>query len=487
MKRKIVGLLLAILGGLALVTAVSTISTAAQPEPEQNLTGLPDLSGLTSGGNLGYGFNVAYWDEALLTSMGFNWMKVFDPPQGPTNFHLLQRVDANASHMANVPAFGNSVENLVINHGDYIQAYEIGNEPNLDASYGWAAPPIAADYAVLLCEAYGRIKAHQPQAKVISAGLAPTGRVQGNWNGHPGHNGMYQDEREWFREFLDAGGGNCLDGVGYHNYGFSADYDTPPDTNGGTPPTNCTNGFCFRGVEKLREIMVERGLAHKTVWTTEYGWIVHPPDHCLSDPGWQGRQWQIVSEEKQATNLAGSFQYAAANWPWMEAMFVFNLNFNTAPWYPQCEQMRFYGVQGRPAETALRDMPKDTKPAAGELTVWPLAVTAVITPGQQPFSQNSQFTFSNEGTAVLTYTIAIDNGTLTPTLLSPATGAIEPDALHLLTLQMTSSDRPAGIYTAAMQVTVNDGATGDTIIPVNLYIFEQIYRTHLPIVQRDVP
>jgi hypothetical protein len=474
MRRNFIGLFVAILVGLGLLTAVSTIPTAAENNRNTAL----------DSGTLGYGFNVAVWDVALLDSMGFNWMKVFNPPGGPVGPQILQRIEANATHLDNVGAFGDGVEAIAINHGAYIHAYEIGNEPNLDADFGWAAPPIAADYVVLLCEAYGRIKAHRPQARVISAGLAPTGRVQGNWNGHNGHNGMYQDEREWFKEFLDAGGGNCLDGVGYHNYGFSADYDTPPDTNGGTPETNCTNGFCFRGVEKLRQIMVERGLGHKTVWTTEFGWLIHPPSHCLSEPGWDGRLWQLVSAEKQAENLAGAYHYAASHWPWMEAMFAFNLNFNTVGWYPECEQMRFYGVEGRPAETALRDMPKNVKPVVGELHVLPPAVTAVITPGQQPFTQTTQLTFSNIGTAPLTYTIAIDGGTLAPSLLSPATGVLEPGDLHLLTLRVASHDRPVGTYTAVMQVTVNDGAGGATDIPVALHIFDTIYRTYLPLLQK---
>jgi hypothetical protein len=477
MMRKFCNSLIAIISGLGLVTAVATIPMAAEYNQHE------DLAALTGGG-LGYGFNVAMWDVSLLDSIGFNWMKVFNPPGGPVGPHILLRIEANAGHMGNVVGFGDNIASIAINHGAYIDAYEIGNEPNLDAGYGWNAPPIAADYAVLLCEAYGRIKAHHPQAKVISAGLAPTGRVQGNWNGHAGHNGMYQDERDWFKEFLDAGGGGCLDGVGYHNYGFSADYDTPPDTNGGTPETNCSNGFCFRGVEKLREIMVERGLAHKTIWTTEFGWIVNPPSHCLNDLGWQGRQWQIVSEQKQAENLAGAYQYAAAHWPWMEAMFIFNLNFNTSGWYDECEQMRFYGVQGRPAEAALREMPKEIIPDKGELDIRPLAVTAVITPGQQPFTQATQLTFSNIGTALLTYTITIDNGTLAPTLLSPPTGVVEPGTFHLLALQMTSHDRPVGTYTAMLHVTVNDVANGAADIPVRLHIFDTIHTTYLPLLQK---
>ena len=201
--------------------------------------------------HLGYGANVAAWDTGLLSDMGFNWIKVFNAPGSDLPQNVLIRVDANHTHLSDVTAFGNSVQALAQNNGAYIEAYEIGNEVNLDASYGWGASPLAADYTTLLCEAYTRIKQVDPTAIVVSAGLAPTGRVQGNWNGHAGHNGLYQDEREYLREMFDGGAAACFDALGYHPYGYSADFDAPPDIASGDPTQNCANGFCFRGVEKI--------------------------------------------------------------------------------------------------------------------------------------------------------------------------------------------------------------------------------------------
>ena len=40
-------------------------------------------------------------------------------------------------------------------------------------------------------------------------------------------------------------------------------------------------------------------------------------------------------------------------------MFVFNLDFNAAPYYEDCEQMRYYSLLGTPAEQALTEMPQD--------------------------------------------------------------------------------------------------------------------------------
>ncbi len=95
------------------------------------------------------------------------------------------------------------------------------------------------------------------------------------------------------------------------------------------------------------------------MWATEMGWLIFPPSECSTVPGngdWSNRAWQAVTREKQAMNLAGAFNYARANWPWMNAMFVFNLNFNMAPYYAACNQMRYYSVLGNPAEIALRGL-----------------------------------------------------------------------------------------------------------------------------------
>ncbi len=323
---------------------------------------------------------------------------------------------------------------------------------------------------------------------MVSAGLAPTGRVTGNWNGHPGHNGLFQDEREYFKEFITAGGGNCTDAIGYHPYGYSADFDAVPDVASGDATQNCANGFCFRGVEKFYELMQSQGQGDKKVWATEYGWITEPPAECLSDPGWSGRAWQIVSEQKQADNLVGSFEYATANYPWMEAMFIFNLNFNVAPWISdQCEQMRFYGVQGRPAESALSDMPKAVSVPVGELSVSPMTWSDVITTAQQPYAQSTSLIISNPGTAELTYTVSIDNGNdLTLTLQSPASAMLMAGETNTITIDVESAVQPIGQYSGGVTVTaVGTGLSESENVSYHLFIFDQLIETYLPLIQKE--
>lgn len=441
---------------------------------------------------LGYGFNVAEWDTGKLQEMGFNWMKVFNAPGSKQPVNVLLRIDVSSNTLNDLEGFRTSMRNLAQNNGEYIDAYEIGNEVNLDASYGWTTSPVAADYVQLLCTAYQEIKAHDPTAVIVSAGLAPTGRVSGNWEGHLGHNGLYQDEREYFKEMITAGANNCLDVVGYHNYGYSADYDTPPDTHGGTAETNCTNGFCFRGAEKIYEIMVSEGMGDKQIWTTEFGWITDPAEEGLgsckdNDPGWAGRAWQIVSQEKQAYNLAGSYQYAAENWPWMGAMFIFNLNFNKAGYYDQCEQMRFYSVEDRPAEDALREMPKVTVQPTPQLDVTgPKSMAIMAIPASLPVNTTALYTLSNSGTAPLTYTITADSAAaVVPTFSGPVQGILNPDETITITAHIDSGSPSIGTYTGTITIDIEHEQSGfPQEIPLAVYIVEQIYGVNLPFIVR---
>lgn len=429
--------------------------------------------------HLGYGFNVAEWDVDRIQAMGFNWIKVFDVPTDPLPLHVLLRVDVNAQ-----TTLSDLVADLNAKLPDKnnIDAWEIGNEPNLDADYGWNAPPDPLAYKTLLCKAYTKIKQADPDAIIVSAGLAPVGRV-GTADGQPdGSNGRYQDERKFLQQLLAAGGGDCLDVVGLHPYGFSADYNVESDFTSMDHSQNCNQGLCFRTAEKFYEVMQANGAGDKKMWATEFGWLVTPPADCLNDPSFQDRTWQLVSASQQASNLAGAFQYADENWPWMGAMFIFNLNFNTAPWLDNpCEQMKYYSLQPQ-AEASLTSLTKNSADIPARLKSVK-SIDLLIQSDTQPITLSLSLNLSNWGWQTLHYTVTA-NSTLNvvPALPDPI-GVLSPSLETDLPIVITSTDRLSGIYTGSLLISATPGTLGaPRNVSINLRVVDHIYQTYLPLI-----
>ncbi len=339
----------------------------------------------------GYGVNPIDPGDPGIGAMDFDWTKVFGPRDDRLPYNVLRRIDIHADVLSNLDAWAAGLESSVRASKDSIEAWEIGNEPNLDSSFGWAAPPNAADYTRVLCRAYHSIKRAAPSAIVVSAALAPTGRVGVSWEGHKGYcapgagcSGYFQDEREFLREMLQAGAGDCLDALGYHPYGFAAPYDAAPSEI--DPSSACgPNDFCFRGVEKIHDIMTHEFNLDKPIWGTEFGWVVDPRvigrAGCWNDPSMQGFQWMVVTPQQQADNLVGAFEWARTHYDWMGPLFVFNYGFNDG----SCNQMNFFDVKGQPAEAALRAMQKPSPTVAVSDTLG-ILVPAGSLPVYRPLS-----------------------------------------------------------------------------------------------------
>ena len=445
--------------------------------------------------DLGYGFNVAAWDIAKVQELGFNWVKVFDVPNERLAVKVMFRIDVDSADAGNLPGVAQRVRGFAENNGDYIDAYEIGNEVNLDASYGWKTAPEADKYVDVLCTAYDEIKKYDPTAIVISAGLAPTGRVTGNWEGHAGHNGLYQDDHEFAREMLDAikaKSQTCFDAVGYHNYGFAAAYDATPPELGAPNVGDCVNGFCFRGAERIYDIMVEKGFGDSKVWTTEFGWIVRPEDvdksDCRPTLEAQGRAWQLVTLQEQADNIAGAYDYAAKNWPWMGGLILFNLNFNKAPWFSRCEQMTFYSVEDRPAEMALKELKKayeyvipEPKPVVRQSGQW----SALILASDQPYTMTGSLMISNTGNAPLTYTVTVSGfENIPPTLTGNLFSVITGNESGMLNYTVTAGSLVTGTYTGYVTLAVDPAAEGfPKSYEFRLTIADKIYPIYLPMIE----
>ncbi len=187
-----------------------------------------------------------------------------------------------------------------------IEAYQIWNEPNLAREWCDLAPS-PEGYAEMLQVSYSAIKAADPRALVISAGLSPTG------SGPP--EALPDDDfLEALYEAMDGGSDGYFDVLGLHAAGFGAPPELSPEEAAADKETyGGERFFTFRRVEDLRAIMEAAGDADKRVAILEMGWTSDPvnPDYA----------WHAVSEETKADYLVRAFEYAEANWqPWIGVM-----------------------------------------------------------------------------------------------------------------------------------------------------------------------
>src|SRR5437870_3180653 len=86
-----------------------------------------------------------------------------------------------------------------------IHAYEIWNEPNLDREWGDSQPNAKA-YTAMLKASYQAIKAADPQALVVSAGMSPTTT----------NNAQAKPDLDYLRDMYEEGAKSSFDVMGVH-------------------------------------------------------------------------------------------------------------------------------------------------------------------------------------------------------------------------------------------------------------------------------
>ncbi|NOR82505.1 MAG: DUF11 domain-containing protein, partial [Ardenticatenales bacterium] len=209
----------------------------------------------------------------------------------------------------------NFMQALAASSVTQIAGYIIWNEPNLAAEWG-GDPPNAAAYTALLQAAYNGVQTADPDALVISAGLAPT-------NGDPP---TAVDDRTFLQDMYTAGAGSYFDMLGVNPLGFAS---APDDT---TDP----NHYHFARALEWRAIMVANGDAGKQMFAAEMGWL----RDTQNDLG--GHNWMKVSEIDQAHYLARAYHKARCEMPWMGPMSTWNLDF--AGFYADPEHLHWYAV-----------------------------------------------------------------------------------------------------------------------------------------------
>jgi hypothetical protein len=402
-----IGLVLLVLFGASACAASKTVTpspTSEQVAGEASSTSDPRATPSAANHNPAtpalmtspdYGMQVfLFWQEEaadrdlrLVKEAGFRWVKQEFAwreieGEGPGIFNwtnpdrLMDQVDSNGLNVIarvgaqpewagggypevgpphNYQDFADFLTALVTRYQGRIDAYQIWNEPNLAREWG-NRPPNPAEYTELLKIAYQTIKGIDPNAYVISAGVAPTTR----WDS------AAMPDTVFIQGMYDAGAAPYFDLLGAHGAGYKVAPETDPEVVANDPalnnydpsPPELRRIYCFRHVEDVRAVMVANGDVDKRVVLLEFGWTTDP----RSDSPYA---WHAVSDEQQAQYLVGAYQYARENWqPWIAVMSLiympdphWGINDEQTYWsiiYPGYPDLRM-----RAAYLHLKDMPKE--------------------------------------------------------------------------------------------------------------------------------
>lgn len=358
---------------------------APTPTPTPSQVGVASTAGLAN--QFGYGLqaHLIYNDLGPIIhhtkALGFGWVKQqirwndFEPSKGSIDWGELDRI-VNGLNGAGLkilfsvvatPPWARGEYGLPHNFQDYadfvgalaarykgkVQAYEIWNEQNLKRPPEEIVPP--DKYVALLKLSYEAIKAHDPDAVVVSGAPTPAGDVAG-WA---------IDDISYLDQMYAAGLKNYCDAVGAHPSGYNcpakADWQTVTPAEAGIstpnfwgPFNNRHHSWCFRGtMEGYRNVMLKHGDGNKRIWPTEFGWAVSATPV---------KDYEYAADntlEKQAQYLVEAYQMGKS-WGWVGVMFLWNLNFSVVN--PGSEQAQFAIVDSRwqpyPAYHALAAMPK---------------------------------------------------------------------------------------------------------------------------------
>ena len=205
---------------------------------------------------------------------------------------------------------------LAGHYAERVRAYEIWNEPNLRRNWNSTTHAIGADsYSGLLHVAYTAVKAADPSAAVISAGLAPTGfddRINA------------EDDRKFLSDLYSLGLASMSDGVGAHPFGFA----NPPDATCCAAPTGVTTHYghpSFYFLDTLNDyhkIMIANGAGNMKIWVTQFGW---GSSADTSAPPSSSIYFSYTSLAQQADYIPRAFELGA-NSGFVGVMILYNLN-----------------------------------------------------------------------------------------------------------------------------------------------------------------
>ncbi len=382
--RKCIRLLLIFLVACTSAQA-TTVDPTSTPLPQPTATAWPRAR-LKSPE---YGIQAFLWwkpeitkrDLTLIQDMGFRWVKQnfawrdIEPQEKGHfewkladdvvrrvgkrgNLKLLVRIDRQPfwTQAPGTPPFEDAPPTNLNDFGDFchalaerykgqIAAYQVWNEPNLAREWG-NQPPQPEQYVELLKVCYIAIKSADPDARVISAGMATTGT----------HSDEAMPDDVFIEKMYQAGAAPYFDVLGVNAPGYKAPPEISPDEVAAQPDLGGQRFFAFRHVEDIRALMEKYRDSDKQIAILEMGWT--------TDPIHPAYAWHAVTERQQADYLVRAYRYAYEHWyPWIGLMSMLSLadpelteqdeQYWWAITYPDWPENRV-----RPAYDALKAMPK---------------------------------------------------------------------------------------------------------------------------------
>jgi LysM repeat protein len=362
------------------------VGTAEVAPPTEAIT-------ITQSFGFAYGIEAALASQeaelaAQIASLGMSWVKYgvswsdLESTEGQMNFSALDTVvEALEAQQLNIlitvtgapdwsrtsqeedgppddfADFGRFMTALAGRYAGRVQAYEIWSEPNLRREWNSTAHPISAtSYIELLRQGYNAVKAADPAAIVVSAGLAPTGF-------NDGVNAI--NDRLFLRGLYAGGLAGLSDAIGAHPGGWA----NPPESTCCNAPIGVTTHYedpSFYFLDTLnnyRQIMVENNDGNTAIWVTKFGWGTSED----TDPPSQTYVFvTYTSLDEQALYIPRAFQLGS-DLGFVGPMFLYNLN-GCEPGSYFSSEACFYSLIGpdgapRPALEAVETMDTAGAPA----------------------------------------------------------------------------------------------------------------------------
>lgn len=206
---------------------------------------------------------------------------------------------------------------LAVRYQGRIGAYEIWQAQNIN--WAWGGQISAKEYVELLRVAYEAIKKVDSQALVVSGGLTPSQEVR--------YRSKASSVANYLGQMYAAGLVDACDVVGAH----LPAYNLPPDVDWKSyedssarfrAPFELRHSFwSFQGTAKEYHRVMEEYDDPRPLWVTEFGWAVDdaPREHY---------EFAADNTPQEQVEFTLRALEMAREWDWVEAMFLWNLNFS---------------------------------------------------------------------------------------------------------------------------------------------------------------